>query len=52
LITLPASAACRLRRILIAPVRLLTAMRKAWTLKATERGVPFDLAPHRPIALH
>src|SRR5580700_5669860 len=40
--TRPASAACTLRRILIAPLRLLTAIRNAWTLKATERGVPVD----------
>ena len=40
LMTRPASAACTLRRTLIAPVFLFTATRNAWTLKATERGVP------------
>jgi len=45
--TKPASAVWTLRRILIAPVRLLTATRKAWTLNATERGVPSDLPAAR-----
>ena len=36
-----------LRNTLMAPVRLLTATRNAWTLNATERGVPF----HFPLAV-
>ncbi len=38
--TLPASAACTLRRIRISPVPGSTATLNHWALKATERGVP------------
>lgn len=40
LMTLPASAACTLRRMRISPVPGSTATRNHWALKATERGEP------------